>query len=320
MWVRTLGSANLFLINPNGIVFGQNASLNVGGSFVASTATAIQFGEQGFFSANNPTSNTPLLTVNPSALFFNQTAAPIQNNSVAPAGTDPAGFDVFGLRVPDGKSLLLIGSNINMNGGTLSAYGGRIELVINASVLRVSDGAFVSASTFGSGDGGNLVVNASKSVQVIGEAINGDVSSFFADAVSQRSGKPGNITITTPVLQLQDGGQIGVSNNGSTSGGNLTLNADLVEMTGFSRVNTDVPTGLFLRNNRSGEVGSLTINTRILRVRNGAVASASTLGSGNGGNLIVNAKESVQLIGRGPEERFPARLSARTTSTGKAGT
>ena len=61
-----LGDANLFLINPNGIVFGENASLDVGGSFVASTANGIEFGELGVFSSSNP--ETPrLLSVNPSA-------------------------------------------------------------------------------------------------------------------------------------------------------------------------------------------------------------------------------------------------------------
>ncbi|MBN4004280.1 filamentous hemagglutinin N-terminal domain-containing protein [Nostoc sp. LPT] len=54
-------NANLFLINPNGIVFGKNASLNVQGSFVGTTANGIQFGNQGVFSATNPQA-VPLLS------------------------------------------------------------------------------------------------------------------------------------------------------------------------------------------------------------------------------------------------------------------
>ncbi len=113
------GNANLFLINPNGIIFGSNARLDVGGSFVGTTANAIAFGNQGFFSTTNP-SNPELLTVNPDALLFNQIrAVSIKNDSVAPAGTDPAGLNALGLRVPDGKSLLLVGGNVSMDGGTI---------------------------------------------------------------------------------------------------------------------------------------------------------------------------------------------------------
>ncbi len=120
---------NLFLMNPNGIIFGENARLDVQGSFVATTANELQFGNQGSFSATNPQAPT-LLTVNPSALLFNQVNqnAAIQNNSVARAGTNPAGFNVYGLRVLDGKSLLLVGGNVTMNRGGLNAFGGRVEL------------------------------------------------------------------------------------------------------------------------------------------------------------------------------------------------
>lgn len=88
-----LGNANLFLLNPNGIVFGPNANLSINGSFVGTTANAIGFQSGDIFSAN-PAQPLPsgLLNVNPSALLFNQIAASaIVNRS---EGT--------GLRVPEG--------------------------------------------------------------------------------------------------------------------------------------------------------------------------------------------------------------------------
>ena len=114
------GGANLFFINPNGILFGNNARLDVAGSFVASTANSFVFGDRLEFSATNPQSPSALLTVNPSALFFNQLPARrIENRSIAPAGDN-----IFGLRVPDGRSLLLAGGDIAINEGKLNAPGG----------------------------------------------------------------------------------------------------------------------------------------------------------------------------------------------------
>ncbi|MGH2414885.1 MAG: filamentous hemagglutinin N-terminal domain-containing protein, partial [Microcystaceae cyanobacterium] len=123
------GRANLFFLNPNGIILGRNASLDVGGSFVATTADAIQFGKQFFFSATNPEA-PPLLTVSPSALFFNQMKrGHIENRSIAPAGVNLSGDSLFGLRVPDGQSLLLVGGDILIDGGGLHTSGGEIELI-----------------------------------------------------------------------------------------------------------------------------------------------------------------------------------------------
>ncbi|MFM2314507.1 MAG: hypothetical protein RLZZ04_3783, partial [Cyanobacteriota bacterium] len=125
------GAANLYLINPNGIVFGEGASLDVQGSFTATTADGIEFGEQGFFSVSDPES-PKLLTINPSAYLFNQVApGAIANSSQASADFNPdTSFDdgFFGLRVPDGQNLLLLGGDLNFDGGGLVASGGRIDL------------------------------------------------------------------------------------------------------------------------------------------------------------------------------------------------
>ncbi|WP_375506238.1 filamentous hemagglutinin N-terminal domain-containing protein [uncultured Nostoc sp.] len=114
--IRANGTANLFLINPNGIIFGPNASLNINGSFVGTTANAIGLTNGNIFSTN-PLEPIParLLNINPSVFLFNQIAAPVIVKSRRIVGfyTD---YDLVkpvyeGLKVPNGRSLLLVGGN-----------------------------------------------------------------------------------------------------------------------------------------------------------------------------------------------------------------
>jgi filamentous hemagglutinin family protein len=111
------GTANLFLINPNGIFFGPNASLNMGGSFIATTANAVRLGNAGLFSASQPQSSV-LLSIQPDALPFNQInpQAAITNLSRS------------GLVLANGNSAALVGGNIKFDEGILAAPGGTIEL------------------------------------------------------------------------------------------------------------------------------------------------------------------------------------------------
>jgi filamentous hemagglutinin family protein len=134
-----LGNANLFLINPNGIIFGRNASLDVRGSFVASTASSLKFADGTEFSAKAPQSK-PLLTVSvPIGLQFGVNPGSILNQSQAtPDGaTNSFGLPV-GLQVQPGKSLALVGGNVTLEGGNLTTAGGRIELGSVAGIGLVS--------------------------------------------------------------------------------------------------------------------------------------------------------------------------------------
>ncbi|KYC37919.1 hypothetical protein WA1_05325 [Scytonema hofmannii PCC 7110] len=276
------GNANLFLMNPNGIVFGKNASLNVNGSFVATMANGIQFGNLGTFSATNPEAPSSLLTINPRALFFNQInpTASIQNNSIAPAGKDPTGTDTIGLRVPDGKSLLLIGGNVSMDGGKLKAYGGRVELgglatsgnvnilfdgdnlrlgfpenVNRADVLLTNQAAI---NVEGAG-GGNIAINA-RNLEVSGRSI-------FSAGIARGLGTP------------------------ETVAGDIALNATgEIIVAGRSSIANDVFLGA------KGSGGNITIDTGSFSLRDRAQLAASTFGQGNAGNVTVRAVDAVSLV------------------------
>ncbi|MUG92522.1 filamentous hemagglutinin N-terminal domain-containing protein [Scytonema sp. UIC 10036] len=279
--IKANGTANLFLINPNGIIFGQNASLDVGGSFVASTATALQFDFLGFFSATVRNIPSPLLTINPSALFFNQINqnASIQNYSVAPARRDPAGLNAFGLRVPDGKSLLLVGGNVSMDGGRLNAYGGRVEL-----------GGVGGTGTVGLNfNGNNLSLSFPQGVQ------RADVSLINRAQVNVRTDNGGSIAINARNLELLGGSSLragigfGLGSTDSKAG-NIEVNA-----TGA----VNLKDGSLISNamlGASGTGGDINITANSFTLSNVATVLTSTFGKGNAGHVTLQAQDRVAFI------------------------
>lgn len=276
------GGANLFLLNPNGIIFGQNARLDLRGSFVGTTANAIGFGEQGFFSATNPQA-PPLLTVNPSALLFTQLQAPagITNQSIAPAGINPNGDDTTGLRVADGKSLLLVGGNVNSDGGRLRAYSGRIEL------------AGLSAP----GSVGLNVAGNTLSLNVPNNVLGADVSLTNEAAISVFGAGGGDIAINARNLEISNsflyagiGKNLG---NATTQAGDITLNATgAITITQTGTVDNSVYT------NASGNAGNINISGRSLSLDGGKLYT-DTEGKGNAGNISILATDSVSLVNGG---------------------
>ena len=220
--------------------------------------------------------------------------------------------------------------------------GDAAELSIDVEQLIVRDG-FLTSSTFlgedfgeepGEGLGGDLIVKASDSVELTSTVpsarlslelpipgfdfpqINVPIGLF---ATSQSLGNSGSLSINTGRLSVQGGATASTSTFDRGQGGNLTVNAtESVELIGISE-DTEVPSGLFAVTSGSGKGGDIRIDTPRLTIRDGALVTTSTSDEGRGGNLTVNATDSIELIGISGDTRNPSGLIAETSRSGKGG-
>jgi filamentous hemagglutinin family protein len=300
--IRANGTANLFLINPNGIIFGPKASLNIGGSMLASTASSLIFPGGIQFSATTPQA-TPLLTVSvPIGLQFGPKTGNIQNQSQAIDDDE----NVVGLQVQPGKTLALLGGNVSIDGGTVSAPGGRVELGGVAEAGTV--GLFV--------DGDTLRLSFPDSLARADVSLS---NGAFVDASGEGGG---DIQVQGRHVTLTDGSQIVATTQGAKPGGTLLVRAsDSLELSGTS-ADGEFPSGLFSTVDpmATGAGGNVTLDTARLIVGNGAQVQVSTEGIGAAGNLAVRASDSVELIGSAANGTYRsglfARVEEKATGTG----
>jgi filamentous hemagglutinin family protein len=292
------GTANLFLLNPNGIIFGPSSSLDVGGSFVATTANAVRLGETGLFSASDASSN--LLTLTPSALVFNAVAGKeIVNQSQAESlrgeslrgEINSSNVPVVGLQVPTGKTLALVGGNLVLEGGNLTAAEGRIELGSVAGMGEVSLSQSGNSWVLGYD-----LVDAFGNIQMEGGA--------YVDATGE---KGGNFQLQGAQLQMTQG-YIFADTYGKEAGGELLVHTtEGITLSNGSFISTAVL--------GPGTGGNLTVTTEKLILRDGSQLLTYVAGKGQGGTLTVNASESVELIGEELIENPRGRQSSGFVAT-----
>ncbi|MBN3898006.1 MAG: S-layer family protein [Nostoc sp. NOS(2021)] len=184
------------------------------------------------------------------------------------------------------------------------------NIVVSASQVFLQDGGSLHGFNFGKGTGSNISMKIGDLLEIVGlSPISGFASSLNTNTSS--SGKSGDIRVLTNRLQVLDGAVIGNSSSGTGIGGNTTIKAsDFIEVSGENPQNladSVIVVGTFSQAN----AGQLTINTPKLRVRDGGGIVASTVNSGNGGDLVINASDTVEVSGVGSISGLPSRIGAR---------
>ncbi len=175
------------------------------------------------------------------------------------------------------------------------------DLTITTNQLRVLNGGNISTATTRTGKGGNLTVNASRSVEVAGSSTGaeGELSLILFDrlesgdtlisnlrADTQGSGVAGDLTINTGTFRVADGAIVAVRSTGTGQAGNLTVNSQLIEL------NTQ---GALLATTASGEGGNITLSAEDVRLRRASQISAQAEGTGNGGNITISTDVLIAL-------------------------
>ncbi len=262
-----LGKANLFLINPNGIIFGANAKLDVNGSFVASTASSVVFADGIKFSATNPQA-PPLLTIKvPIGLEFEKILGAISLQSAR-------------LVVQPDKTLALVGGNVSLDNSTILAPGGRVELG-------------------GLAQKGTITLNQNGSLSFPTDVVRADVSLTNASQVNVRAGDRGSIAINTGNLDIAQGSTLraGIASGLGTvnsKGGDIEISAtEAVTLTGTGFISNSVLT------NAKGTGGNINLTARSLDVAGGFQIFAGTYGQGDVGNVNINVGDAVLFDGVG---------------------
>jgi filamentous hemagglutinin family protein len=380
----TIPGAAIWLINPNGVVFGDNASLSVPGAFHVSTADYLLLEDGGRFDATN-LGDTVLTMANPVTFgFLSATPMPI---SVGASTLD----------LEPGADISFVGGDITLTNTTINAPGGRVNLAsaasagelslesngigvdgvtnfgdidlttvnvettsdsggdifirggqfymdsetfINANTTGVDpadsggdivvdiDDAFIlngsqfSTTTFGAGDGGNLLITANGDVHIEGN-LNGSPAGAFANVRADATGQGGSIEITANNLNVVEGGLLGAVTFGAGDAGSILLdisdtvlirnafgydgaiflNSLFTATGGVGNIEVNATNLVLEANGRiqantssTGASGSILVNVDTLNMTGGSQLAATTFGARPGGSVIINATD-VSLFG-----------------------
>ena len=284
------GTPNLFLLNPAGIVFGSNASLNVPGSFTATTANAIGFGNGALFNAIGA-SDYANLTGNPNSFAF---------SAIAPGAIVNAG----NLAVGQGQSLTLLGGTV-VNTGTLSAPNGTITIaaVPGENLVRLSQqGSLLNLEFQPLAASAPLASPAPTLPQLL-------TGGNLSNATGLTLNPDGSVQLTSGVIiptiagTAIVSGQVSVANIQNPSSQTLAVNSSITVVgnkVGLVSANLDasgVDSGGTIRIGGDYQGGTTLPTASQTYISADSTLKADAVQQGNGGKVIVWADQTTQFGG-----------------------
>jgi filamentous hemagglutinin family protein len=321
-----VGQADLYFLNPAGVMFGPNATLDLPGSLHVSTAHELRFADGARFSALDKT-GSGLTVAPPEAFGFLD----------RPAGR--IAVDQSQLQLNPGKTFSLVGGDIDVAGGkhtAIKAESGGVHLVTaTAGEVRMADGVVTDqpggavrltqrgqpehAVLDVSGNGGGtirirsgqvVVENASVVADNLGKRDGTGGIDLRADAIRIRQGRmtakagstgaAGTVAVTARELELRDGGAISSGTSGAGDAGQVTVEADRLLVTGLNAAGYPSKIASSAERGSTGAAGTVTVTAaRELELRDGGVITSDTFGPGSGGQVTVKADRLLVLGANG---------------------
>lgn len=317
-----LGNANLFLLNPNGIIFGENARLDIGGSFLGTTADSFELLDRTSFNATNP-EPVPLLTIaTPVGLAFTGRSGEILVRGSGHDLLDPpiatlpnnvslSGQTPVGISVSSGRTLGLVGGDITFVGGVATAPSGRIEIAaVNSGKVGIQ-------------------------LQSTGFSLNHSEANLLNDVILEKraflnaSGtQQGTIRVFGRNITLNDGSFIYLENQGQGVLDEIEANASgVLKIVGTTQFTPTFPNNFSLSSGlyslaSSGKGADIRIKANDLLLQDVGRVLTEAIYTGQGGNIEVEVSGLTQLLGPSPlNPNFPAGsfISSSSASTGTTG-
>lgn len=275
---NAMPTANFFLLNPNGVLLGPKAELNIGGSFHASTADYLRFADDAKFFAKLSGQST-LTVAEPVAFGFLGSSAGSIHISGSSLTVDPA------------KTLSLVGTTIAVTKATLSAPGGRIQ-------LQSAERGEVPVASATSGMGGTIEVGDSTLDATGGPAgtvvIRGgrllihDGAKLLVDRLGDSQDRRVGIDLQASGQITLTGAIVANSNADAGRGSDINIKADRVDIVGGTSIESTT--------SGPGAGGNILIEANHLQLDDAAVASRAEAG-GAGGDVTIDAGDVAMNLG-----------------------